>query len=203
MRLATENDITKHENRGLRRAIVTEKTRRKRGGRLNLMGEVAGAAPQFFSPQKVIAARTYQEGKEARAEEEKRLKAHKKEEAVRQRQKMANDKLEARIQRQLLQKTNREAKAAEKAQKQAQKRELRAQKALERQAATATAAQRKKEQTFERQARAVTKKAAASKGGKKRAPKVASITGKKAILKATNPANRPKALPKEPPFKKG
>lgn len=202
MRLATENEITKHENRGLRRAIVTEKTRRKRGGRLNLMGEVAGTAPQFFSPQKVIAARTYQDGKEARAEEEKRLKAQKKEEAAHQRQKKANDKLEAQIQRQLLQKTNREAKAAEKAQKQAQQQELRAQKALEKQAAATAAAQRKKEQTFEQQTVAATKKAAASKESKRPAPKVASITGKKAIPKTTKPSKSSKSSSQRAPNSK-
>ena len=39
--------------------------------RLNLLGKETNGDPQFFSPQKVLAARAYQETKET-AEEEKR-----------------------------------------------------------------------------------------------------------------------------------
>jgi hypothetical protein len=42
---------------------------------LNLIREEIASKPQFFSPIKVMAARAYQESKEAEEAEEKRQKA--------------------------------------------------------------------------------------------------------------------------------
>jgi hypothetical protein len=71
LRLTAKFEIQSHENRGLRAVIIEEKKRKHRGKRLNLLGEEAASEPQFFSPTKVIAARAYQENKEA-AETDKR-----------------------------------------------------------------------------------------------------------------------------------
>lgn len=184
MRLVTENDIKSHENRGLRKAIVKEKTRRKRGGRLNLMGEVAGQDPQFFSPQKVLAAKAYQEGKETREQEEKHQKALKKEEAIHRRQQIVSEKLEARLQRQMQQEIRRETVAAEKAEKKAQREALQAQKAQQKKEIAAATALRKKEAAFQQQAVTATQKATTSKEGKKQASKVVPSKGKRAVKPA-------------------
>ena len=48
---------------GLTAALREEKRRRKRGKRLNLLGEEE-SGPQFFSPGRVTAARTWQAEKE-------------------------------------------------------------------------------------------------------------------------------------------
>ncbi|SLM34847.1 Kelch-type beta propeller [Lasallia pustulata] len=62
-RLAAENSIGTHMILGLTAALREEKKRRKRGKRLNLLGEEE-SGPQFFSPGRVTAARTWQAEKE-------------------------------------------------------------------------------------------------------------------------------------------
>ena len=86
LRLAARLDIQNHEIQGLRGALIGEKKRRERKKHLNLVGEEVNSAPQFFSPQKVLQARAFQETKEAVEQEEKRQKALQKEEATRRRQ---------------------------------------------------------------------------------------------------------------------
>jgi hypothetical protein len=75
LRLATKFDIQSFETRGLRTAITQEKKRRQRNKRLNLLGEQDDGVPQFFSPQRVLAAKAFQEGKEEAKEGDKRQKA--------------------------------------------------------------------------------------------------------------------------------
>jgi hypothetical protein len=57
-RLATELDIVRHENEGLRKAVLHEKKRRKRGKAMNLYdpGEQEGRG-LFFSPEKIARVR--------------------------------------------------------------------------------------------------------------------------------------------------
>ena len=57
--LTAERSISQHVIKGLLKALKQEKKRRKRGKRLNLLGEDDSGA-QFFSPIRVQAAREYQ-----------------------------------------------------------------------------------------------------------------------------------------------
>ncbi|KAI9681739.1 MAG: hypothetical protein M1829_000484 [Trizodia sp. TS-e1964] len=62
-RLAAENSINIHIIKGLTAALQNEKKKRKRGKRLNLVGE-EDSGPQFFSPGRITAARAFQEEKD-------------------------------------------------------------------------------------------------------------------------------------------
>ena len=62
-RLAATHSIDQHIIRGLCEALKFEKKRRKRGKRLNLLGE-EDSGPQFFSPGRVQAARAWQASKD-------------------------------------------------------------------------------------------------------------------------------------------
>jgi hypothetical protein len=97
LRLATKYDIQSFENRGLRIAITQEKKRRQGKRRLNLLGEEEAGVPQFFSPQRVLTAKTYQDNKEELEEEEKRQKAIRKEEATRKREELQAEKQERAV----------------------------------------------------------------------------------------------------------
>ena len=57
-RLAAEHSIDQHVIRGLMEALKHEKKRRRRGKRLNLLGQEE-SGPQFFSLTKVQAAREH------------------------------------------------------------------------------------------------------------------------------------------------
>ena len=61
--LATQHEIDHHIEQGLIKALKDEKKRRRRGKKLNLLGE-EDSGPQFFSPARIQAARDYQESKE-------------------------------------------------------------------------------------------------------------------------------------------
>ena len=162
-RLATQFEIQSFENQGLQMAITQEKKRRQRGKRLNLLGEEVAGAAQFFSPQRVLAAKAFQEGKEKAEEEERRQKAIHKEEAARKRREIQAEKEERAIQRQLRQEANQQAKAAEKAQKALEKEEKRRQKEQDNQQKALLIRQRKEEQEIRRQLAVAAKEAAASK----------------------------------------
>jgi hypothetical protein len=97
LRLAARFKIQSFENQGLRTAITQEKRRRQRNKRLNLLGEQDEEIPQFFSPQRVLAAKAFQENKEEVEEEDKRQKALQKEEAAHKRQEMEAEKQERAI----------------------------------------------------------------------------------------------------------
>ena len=62
-RLAANESINQHVIRGLLDALKNEKKRRKRGKRLNLVGE-EHSGPQFFSSERVQAARVFQASKD-------------------------------------------------------------------------------------------------------------------------------------------
>ena len=61
--LTGERSISQHVIKGLLEALKQEKKRRKRGKRLNLLGEEDSGA-QFFSPTRIQSAREYQAIKE-------------------------------------------------------------------------------------------------------------------------------------------
>jgi hypothetical protein len=58
-RLVTQHEIDVHVNQGLRKALTYEKQKRRKGKRLNLLGEDS-SAPQLFSPSRVQAAKAHQ-----------------------------------------------------------------------------------------------------------------------------------------------
>lgn len=77
--------------------ITQEKQRRQRNKRLNLLREQNAGVPQFFSRQRVLATKAYQEGKEEGEEEDGRQKAIRKEEAACKRQEIQVEKQERAI----------------------------------------------------------------------------------------------------------
>jgi hypothetical protein len=77
--MATKISILEHENHGLREAIILEKTKRKKGKRLNLCGEISKGV-EVYSPVKVVHAQVHHDTKEAaealelQAKEERKIK---------------------------------------------------------------------------------------------------------------------------------
>ena len=69
-RLAAQNSIANHTISGLIRALKTEKRKRNRGKRLNLLGE-EDSGPQFFSPSQVLRAKAYSGEKRAQEQAER------------------------------------------------------------------------------------------------------------------------------------
>ena len=140
-RLATQNEIQRHENQGLRQALNQEKKRRQRGKRLNLLGEEESHTAQFFSPQRILAAKAYQAEKEATEKEKQLQKTQKKEEAdLKRQQKKAEVQERAAqraadaVQRELRKQhavEEKQAKTAQRKAKQARKREEKEQAKLE------------------------------------------------------------------------
>jgi hypothetical protein len=128
LRLAMHFEIQSFESQGLRTAITQEKKRRQWNKRLNLLSEQDEGVPQFFSPQRVLAAKVFQENKEVAEEEDKRQRALQKEEAACKRQEMKAENQERAIQCQLRQIANNEEKEAEKTRKALEKEEKRRQK---------------------------------------------------------------------------
>jgi hypothetical protein len=58
LKLATENEILKHENAGLRKALVSEKQRRRRGENMGLSASNQPGDEEFFSPLTIRIALT-------------------------------------------------------------------------------------------------------------------------------------------------
>jgi hypothetical protein len=71
--LAAQDSINKHIINGLQQSLQIEKRKRKKGKRLNLLGEEDNG-PQFFTPERVRAALEYQARKEDEEEAEKQVK---------------------------------------------------------------------------------------------------------------------------------
>jgi Skp family chaperone for outer membrane proteins len=121
-RLAAQHEIDQHIQRGLFETIKTEKQRRQRGKRLNLVGEENTGA-QIFPPSQVRAALDYAAAKKAEAEAEKAAKAAKKAQAAENKQKKKAEAQEKALQRQVERETKAQTKAEEKAAKEAQKKQ--------------------------------------------------------------------------------
>jgi hypothetical protein len=71
--LAAQDSINRHIIKGLQQSLQIEKKKRKRGKRLNLVGEEDNG-PQFYTPNRVRTALEYQEQKEREEEAEKQVK---------------------------------------------------------------------------------------------------------------------------------
>jgi hypothetical protein len=125
-RLAAQHEIDQHIQKGLFETIKTEKQRRQRGKRLNLIGEENNGA-QIFAPSQVHAALEYAAAKEARTTAEKAEKVAKKVQAAENKQKKAEAQEKA-LQRQKEREAKAEVKAKEKAERDARKNQSKMQK---------------------------------------------------------------------------
>ena len=131
-RLATQHEIDNHVNKGLRRALVIEKQKRKKTKRLNLLGE-EDSGPQLFSPSRVQAAKAFQAQKEAVEEEKKTAVAEKKAQAVANKLQKEKDKQEKALRRAIQRQQTQVVKEQKKAEIQARKATREAAKKLEEQ----------------------------------------------------------------------
>ncbi|PVH90264.1 hypothetical protein DM02DRAFT_469161, partial [Periconia macrospinosa] len=82
-KIITENEILKHDNKGLRTALVEEKKRRKRGKVMGLFDKERPGEAQFFSPAKVAAMRERAKEIEAQTQQKKALAEEKRLERAR------------------------------------------------------------------------------------------------------------------------
>jgi hypothetical protein len=105
-KLAAQHSIDRHEIKGLVIAIKLEKKKRRRGAKLNLVGEEKQEA-EFYSPSRVQQALELYAAKEANEQLRKEGIAQRKATAIATREKKAADKaaqaLERQVQRQLAQ----------------------------------------------------------------------------------------------------
>ena len=131
-RLATQHEIDNHVNKGLRRALVIEKQKRKKTKRLNLLGE-EDSGPQLFSPSRVQAAKAFQAQKEAVEEEKKTAVAEKKAQTVANKLQKKKDKQEKALRRAIQRQQTQAVKEQKKAKIQARKATREAAKKLEEQ----------------------------------------------------------------------
>jgi len=106
-KLSAQVSVDQHIIRNLRYALKTEKTKRKKNKRLNLVGEESNG-PQFFSPARINAAINYQAEKEGQEEAEKQArienkarKAKEKEEKEAQKKKNIEERLRKRTEAQV------------------------------------------------------------------------------------------------------
>jgi DDE superfamily endonuclease/Tc5 transposase DNA-binding domain len=131
-KLATNLDIVRHEVVGLRKAVLHEKQRRKRGKAMHLYdeGETEGQA-RFFSPTKVARARERIAIAEDTQHQRQLAVQDKKLQMAISRAEKAREAQERREQRQLARQAVREQLASEKVQRQAVREARRVQKAAE------------------------------------------------------------------------
>ena len=116
--LAAQHSIDVHIQNGFVDALKQEKKRRRRGKRLDLVGE-DGGGPQLFSPSRVQAARDYQASKEAEeAERQQGIKDKKAAAAAKkeQKKKEKNEKADDVAARRQIHADTKARKAAEKQQ---------------------------------------------------------------------------------------
>jgi DDE superfamily endonuclease len=160
-KLATELDIVRHENQGLRKAVFHEKKKRKRGKAMNLYDpeENEGQA-LFFSPAKIARVRQRVADEEQAEHQRKQIASDKKLQAAIARDEKAREAEEKKITRNLARQAAREQLAQEKAERQAVRQAQRAQKAAETAKRKRDAAEAKTQRI---RAKEVTQKSAKSK----------------------------------------
>ena len=107
-KLSVQHEIDYHTIQGLQETVKDEIKRKKRGKRLNLVGE-DDAGPQFFSPARIERARTFQANKDDKEAQRQQAISDRKAQALAKKHQKEKDKVErARIALE-----RREAKAAE------------------------------------------------------------------------------------------
>jgi hypothetical protein len=114
LRLITKYEIQSYKNKGLKMAITQEKKRRQRGKCMNLLGEKETNGPQCFSPERILAAKAFQESKEAAEQGKKRQEAIDKEQATLKHQQKQVEQQERTIGHQLRQQAAKEEREREK-----------------------------------------------------------------------------------------
>ena len=120
-KLAAQHEIDEHTKRGLIKSLELEKKKRRRGKKLNLLGEKSGGA-ELFSSTTMRRARDYQKSKEDAVEQEKVDKAAKKEQQAAARvAKKQNEELQKKLRAEGREQMRAEKRAEEAAQKQAAK----------------------------------------------------------------------------------
>jgi len=188
-KLAAQDSIHRHMIKGLQQSLQIEKTKRKRGKRLNLLGQEE-TGPQFFTPDRVKAALAYQAQKEDEEELEKRVRIENKarkaleREGIKARKKLAiEERLQKRIQKRTQAESEKLQKAIERTERKAQLEENRALQRLDKARKTAS--------------KALNKASRAPKGKRKLVDSVDSVdsapVAKRAI--ATNSRGRPVITP--------
>jgi hypothetical protein len=130
---ASQAAIAKHQVEGLKEALVIEKKKRKRGKKLNLIGEDAGKA-QWFGTEEILRANKLEDEKEARIIQEKQDKIAKKDQAAVDRAIKAAQKKQEKEERAIRRVVDTQA-----------KKERRAQEVLNNRAARQAAAQAKRD----------------------------------------------------------
>jgi DDE superfamily endonuclease len=131
-KLATELEIVRYENQGLRKAIFYEKKKRKRGKAMNLYDpeENEGQA-LFFSPAKIARVRQRVADETQAEHQRKQAASDKKLQTAIARDEKAREAEEKKIARNLMRQATREQLALEKVERQAARQAQRAQKAAE------------------------------------------------------------------------
>lgn len=99
-KLAAQHEVDEHVKRGLLNVLNEEKKRRRKGKRLNLLGE-EDVGPQLFSPGRIQAAKTFQKEKEDAMEQEKLKKIERKAAAEAARQQRDQEKKDRMLERQM------------------------------------------------------------------------------------------------------
>ena len=97
-RLVSQYSIDQHTLNGMIKAIKLEKKKRRRGKRLNLIGE-EDSGPQFFSPARVEAARKWQASKDAEEAQRQQAIQDRKAIAAAKKVRMQGIALEKRVQK--------------------------------------------------------------------------------------------------------
>ena len=131
-KLAAELEIVRYENQGLRKTIIHEKKKRKRGKAMHLYdpGEIEGQA-LFFSPAKIARVRARVTDEKQAEQQRKQTISDKKLQRAITRDEKARELNEKRIARDLARQVAREELAREKAERQATREAIKAQRAVE------------------------------------------------------------------------
>jgi hypothetical protein len=131
-KLAAQLEIARHENQGLRKTIIHEKKKRKRGKAMNLYDpeEKEGQA-LFFSPAKIARVRARDAEQKQAEQQRQQIRSDKKLQNAIARDEKARQAEEKRIARDLMRQAAREELAQEKAERQAIREARKAQKEAE------------------------------------------------------------------------
>lgn len=97
LQLATKLEIQMHINNNLQSILIVEKEKKRhRDKYLNLLDQETVQEPQFFSPEKILAAKTYQENKKTTEQDGKYQKVLQKKEAIHRCQQFQTEKQKAK-----------------------------------------------------------------------------------------------------------
>lgn len=134
-KIAIRAEILEHENKGLRKALIEEKRRRKKGKKMGLFDNDEPGQAQFFSPTKIATVRERAQEIEEQNQREKALAEENKRQRALAREQKAAEAQNRREERVRMQAEKKERMEREKAQRQAQilakKQERESKKALE------------------------------------------------------------------------